>query len=136
MTDASLDARRPAAAKLYRLLITLTPLVILLQGFLFGGFYSGGGATMLDIHLWLGRISFAVVLLIILPAALRAGFDPASRIVPATAALAALWTVQQSLGEGTVDYRWFSALHVPLGITMFGFSLVLAGMVWRRAPLP
>ena len=136
VTDASPAARRPTAAKLYRLLIILTPLVILLQGFLFGGFYSGGGATMLDIHLWLGRISFAVVLAVILPAALRAGFDPASRIVPATAALAALWTVQQSLGEGTVDYRWFSALHVPLGITMFGFSLVLAGMVWRRAPLP
>ena len=131
MTDASLDARRPAAAKLYRLLITLTPLVILLQGFLFGGFYSGGGGTMLDIHLWLGRISFAVVLAVILPAALRAGFDPASRIVPATAALAALWTIQQSLGEGTVDYRWFSALHVPLGITMFGFSLLLAGAAWR-----
>ena len=132
MTDASLDARRPAAAKLYRLLITLTPLVILLQGFLFGGFYSGGGATMLDIHLWLGRISFAVVLLVLLPAALRAGFAPASRIAPATAALAALWTVQQSLGEGTVDYRWFSALHVPLGIAMFGFSAALAGVAWWR----
>ena len=131
MIDASLDARRPTAAKLYRLLIILTPLIVLLQGFLFGGFYSGGGATMLDIHLWLGRVSFAVVLLFILPAALRAGFDPATRIVPATAALAALWTVQQSLGEGTVDYRWFSALHVPLGIAMFGLSLVLAAMAWR-----
>ena len=131
MTQTEHPARRPAAAKLYRLLITLTPLVILLQGFLFGGFYSGGGGTMLDIHLWLGRISFAVILLVILPAALRAGFDPATRIVPATAALAALWTVQQSLGEGTVDYRWFSALHVPLGIAMFGLSLLLAAMAWR-----
>ena len=62
VTDASPAARRSTAAKLYRLLIILTPLVILLQGFLFGGFYSGGGGTMLDIHLWLGRISFAVVL--------------------------------------------------------------------------
>ena len=132
MIDASPAERRPAAAKLYRLLIILTPLVILLQGFLFGGFYSGGGATMLDIHLWLGRISFAVVLLFILPAALRAGFDPATRIVPATAALAVLWTVQQSLGEGTVDYRWFSALHVPLGIIMFGLSAALAGVAWWR----
>ena len=136
MTQNERPARRPTAAKLYRLLIILTPLVVLLQGFLFGGFYSGGGATMLDIHLWLGRISFAVVLVVILPAALRAGFDAASRIVPATAALAALWTVQQSLGEGTVDYRWFSALHVPLGIAMFGFSLALTGLAWRRAPLP
>ena len=135
MTQNERPARRPTAAKLYRLLIILTPLVVLLQGFLFGGFYSGG-AAFLDIHLWLGRISFAVLLLVILPAALRAGFDPASRIVPATAALAALWTVQQSLGEGTVDYRWFSALHVPLGIAMFGLSLLLAGAAWRRAPLP
>jgi len=125
-------ARRPTAAKAYRLLIALTPFVVLLQGFLFGGFYSGGGATMLDIHLWLGRISFAVVLAIILPVALRAGFDPATRIVPATVALAALWTFQQALGEGTVDYRWFSALHVPLGIAMFAFSAALAGVAWWR----
>ena len=82
MTQTEHPARRPTAAKAYRLLIALTPLVVLLQGFLFGGFYSGGGATMLDIHLWLGRISFAVVLAVILPAALRAGFDPATRIVP------------------------------------------------------
>ena len=132
MTQTEHLARRPTAAKTYRLLITLTPLIVLLQGFLFGGFYSGGGATMLDIHLWLGRISFAIVLAVILPAALRAGFDPATRIVPATAALAALWTVQQSLGEGTVDYRWFSALHVPLGIVMFGFSAALTAVAWWR----
>ena len=132
MTQTEQPARRPTAAKTYRLLITLTPLIVLLQGFLFGGFYSGGGATMLDIHLWLGRISFAIVLAVILPAALRAGFDPATRIVPATAALAALWTVQQSLGEGTVDYRWFSALHVPLGIIMFGFSAALTAVAWWR----
>ena len=87
---------------------------------------------MLDIHLWLGRISFAVVLAVILPSALRAGFDPATRIVPATAALAALWTFQQALGEGTVDYRWFSALHVPLGIAMFAFSAALTGVAWWR----
>ena len=132
MTQTAPAARRPAAAKTYRVLITLTPLVVLLQGFLFGGFYSGGGGAFLDIHLWLGRVSFAVVLGVILPAALRAGFDPATRIVPATATLAALWTVQQALGEGTVDYRWFSALHVPLGIAMFAFSAALTGVAWWR----
>ena len=132
MTQPEHPARRPTAAKIYRLLIVLTPIVVLLQGFLFGGFYSGGGAAMLDIHLWLGRISFAVVLAVILPAALRAGFDPATRIVPATAALAFLWTIQQALGEGTVDYRWFSALHVPLGIAMFAFSAALTGVAWWR----
>ena len=131
MTQPEHPARRPTAAKIYRILIALTPLAILLQGFLFGGFYSGGGGAFLDIHLWFGRISFAIVLAIILPTALRAGFDPATRILPATAALAFLWTVQQSLGEGTIDYRWFSALHDPLGIVMFGFSLVLAGVAWR-----
>ena len=127
-------SKRPRAAKLYIFLITLTPLVILLQGFLFGGFNADRpDRDFLDAHLWVGRISFVLLVVAVTPAALMAGFDRASKIVPMTILLAALWIVQAGLGEGTEDVEWFSAIHVPLGIAMFGLAVLLTGKTHRLA---
>ena len=125
---------RPSAAKLYVYLITLTPIVILLQGFLFGGFNADpSDRVFLDIHLWLGRVSFAILILGVTPSLLLAGFDKATRIAPLTTVLIVLWIIQAGLGEGTQDVRWFSAIHVPLGIAMFVLAEILAGKVHRLA---
>lgn len=123
--------RRPQLARAFAWLIALTPLLVILQAFLFGGFYDKFNGDLIDAHQAVGFISmFLVVVLAFL--AYFARFPRESRIFHLAIALALLWIVQWMLGSlASNEARWVVVLHVPTGLIVFGLAALLVGRTHR-----
>ncbi len=91
---------RPRVARAYALLIALATLQVVVQAFLFAGFYSKGEKGFITAHAVGADISLLVVVLIVTPLAFLARFRRDRRIGWLTLTLAVLWFVQHSLGYG------------------------------------
>ena len=117
---------RPKVARAYAWLIALTPLVIVVQGILFGGFYSRTEVDFLDAHGMLGEISGGIILIILTPLAFLARFPRRLGLGWWTLGLGILWNVQAHLfGYGIEDVKWFEMIHIPLAFIIFGIALYL-----------
>ncbi len=66
--------RWPRVARAYAVLIALVPVTVVLQGFLFAGFYSEGEKGFLNVHGAVADISLLVIVLIVTPLAFLARF--------------------------------------------------------------
>ena len=72
---------RPRVARVYLVLIALATLQVIVQAFLFAGFYSEGGKTsFLDAHGVGADISLVTVVLVVTPLAFLARFRRSRRI--------------------------------------------------------
>ena len=65
---------RPRVARAYAWLIALATLMVVVQGFLFAGFYAQAEKGFIDVHSLVADISLIVVVLIITPLAFLARF--------------------------------------------------------------
>ena len=123
--------QRPQLARAFAWLVSLTPLLVILQAFLFGGFYDKFNGDLIDAHRDLGFVSmiFVVVLVIL---AYVARFPGESRVLRLAIALALLWIIQWLLGSLTSEEaRWVAILHVPNGLLVFGLALLLVAKTHR-----
>ena len=115
----------------YTLLMGIATIEVVLQGFLFSGFYEGGRPGFLDTHGLVGSIAGMVVLLLI-PVGIIAGFPRMLRIGWWTALLAVLWNVQAHVfGYGIADNRWFVMVHIPVAFGILLLSAYLTVRAWN-----
>ena len=122
---------RPQLARAFTWLISLTPFLVILQAFLFGGFYNKLNSDLIDAHQAVGLLSMILVVLLAI-LAYFARFPRESRIVHLAIALALLWIIQWVLGSvASNEARWVVILHVPMGLFVFGFALLVAGKTHR-----
>ena len=122
---------RPQLARAFAWLISLTPLLVILQAFLFGGFYEKFNSDLIDAHQAVGFISMILVVVLAF-LAYFARFPRESRVLHLAIALALLWIIQWLLGGITTDEaRWVAILHVPNGLLVFGLALLLAARTHR-----
>ena len=123
--------QRPRLARTFAWLIYLTPLLVILQAFLFGSFYERFNSDLIDAHRDVGFISMILVVVLAM-LAYFARFPRESRVLHLAIALALLWIIQWLLGSLTAEEaRWVAILHVPNGLLVFGLALLLAGMTHR-----
>ena len=124
-------AGRPKAAQIYVLGIGLAGLVVIVQGIMFGGFYSGRG-NLLNVHEELGSISGIGVLVIVTPLGFLAKFPKEWRIGWLTLVLGVLWNIQAHVfGYGIKDERTLEMVHIPVAFLIFAMALYLAGKTYK-----
>ena len=118
-------ATRPRLAKIFTVLMGLAFLEVILQGFLFSGFYAKGNATYIDLHGMAGELT-GNILYVLIPIAFFARFPRPLRVVWWTVLLAILWNVQAWVfGRGIGDTRWFEMVHIPLAFGILLLALYL-----------
>ncbi len=118
-------ATRPRLARIFTVVMGLAFLEVILQGFLFSGFYAQGNATYIDLHGMVGELA-GNVLIVLIPIAFFARFPQHLRVVWWTALLAITWNVQAwVLGDGIRDTRWFEMVHIPLAFGILLLALYL-----------
>ncbi len=122
---------RPRVARAYAALIALATLTVVVQAFLFAGFYSEGEKGFIDVHAALADISLIFVVLIVTPLAFLARFRRDRRFGWLTLTLAVLWFVQYSLGYVIADVRWLEMIHIPLALVILGLAHYLTGGAYR-----
>lgn len=115
---------RRRVALTFAWLIALVTLLVVVQGFLFAGFYSEGERGFIDIHGILGQLIGLVLLVILIPLAFLARFPRGMRIGWWTVLLAVLWNVQAHvLGFGIEEIRWFEMIHIPFAFLILGLGI-------------
>ncbi len=78
-----------------------------------------------------GTITGLVVLLLI-PVSLLAGFPRRLRLGWWTALLAVLWNVQAHVfGYGIADNRWFAMVHIPVAFGVLLLAAYLTVRAWN-----
>lgn len=138
MTDARTPDSAPSvpgwAVWSLRGLVTVVMLLVLVQPVLAGLFVTGD-VGMLDLHSITASFLVVVVFLQIVAAILvwRPGRGPAW---PIAASIAAFVLVELQSGLG---YARVVAMHIPLGVLLFGLSVAFLIAVWsprlrRRRP--
>ncbi len=122
---------RPQAAAVYVWLTGLATFEVVVQGFLFSGFYSKANRDWLDVHGIAGELTGYVVVLLLIPLGFLAKFPQRFRIGWLTVLLAVAWNVQAHVfGYGIEDTRWFEMVHIPLA---FGVLLLALYLTVRAA---
>lgn len=125
------NVTRPRLAKIFTVLMGLAFLEVILQAFLFSGFYANGNPTYIDLHGMAGELTGNILYVLIL-IAVFARFPRHLRVVWWTVLLAILWNVQVwVLGHGIGDTRWFEMVHIPLA---FGILLLALYLTVKTRP--
>ena len=110
----------------YNSLIALISLSVIVQGFLFSGFYAKAKLGFIDAHGDLGSAIGLILIVILIPLAFLAKFPGRMRIGWWTVFLAVLWNVQAHvLGFGIEDTRWLAMIHIPVAFVILGLGLYL-----------
>ena len=123
---------RPRLAIAYTWITALLTLVVFVQGFLFGAFYSERNRDFIDIHGLEGEFSGFIIVVVLIPLALAARFPRELRMGWWTVAWAVLWNLQAHVfGYGIEDVRWFAMIHVPLALFLLAMGLHLASRAHR-----
>lgn len=124
-------AGRRGAAVVYTWLAGLLTLEVVLQGFLFSGFYARSEAGFIDAHGWAGEIAGFLTIIPLVPLAFMAKFPKGLKMGWWTVAWAVLWNVQgHVLGYGIADVRWLAMVHVPVAFAILGLGAWLTGRAW------
>ena len=117
---------RPRAGMVYAWLMGLATLEVIVQGFLFSGFYSQGESVFLDIHGIAGEMTGYIVLVVLIPLGFLAKFPRRLQIGWFTVLLAFLWNLQGHVfGYGIEDVRWFEMVHILLAFGALLLALYL-----------
>lgn len=121
---------RDLMMRAYAMLMPLAALSVVVQAILFAGRYSEGQSWYLTAHMHVGSASLLIVV-VCLGLAIFGKFPQATRILPLTGILVALWLGQYLLGEYADKVRWLSFLHIPLAFLVFGLAVMLSGRSHR-----
>ena len=121
--------RRVAVA--YTWLMGIATFEVILQGFLFSGFYARGQVGFLDTHGVAGELTGYVVTVVLIPLGFLARFPRSLGVGWWTVLLAVLWNLQAHLlGYGIEDVRWFEMLHIPVAFGVLLLALYLTVRAW------
>lgn len=108
---------RPVVVRAHRIVVWLLPLLVLLQATLAGQhLFEGLGITL---HGVLGDVTFLVTLVGVVLTVARGGDGRAFAVAIALMALA---FAQVGLGYVGREVSMAAAIHIPLGVTIFGLS--------------
>lgn len=113
----------------YRALAGVTAALVLIQAML-AGQWIGGNLAIITTHGWLGSGTFLLTLLLIGLSLLgwrRGLFD--ARPLAVTSVIGLLVIAQLGLGYAGRESATAAALHVPLGVLIFGSLLALFVLV-------
>ena len=121
---------RELMVKGYAILMPLAAFSVVVQAVLFAGRYSEGQSWYLAAHMHVGSASLLIVV-VCLGLAIFGRFPQATRILPWTGILVALWLGQYLLGEYSDKVRWLSFLHIPIAFLVFGLAALLSGRAHR-----
>lgn len=115
--------RNPQAIRYFRAVALLTTTLVFVQAVLAGrSLFVDPDA--IDIHeVVANAIAVVVVLQVLL--AVAAGFTPSLRVPLWTAGLVVLTVAQTGLGYIGRDNSDIAALHVPVGVLLFGLSMLV-----------
>ena len=127
---------RPRVALASVWLMGLVTAVVIVQGALFGAFYSEGEKGFIGAHGIEGDLTGYISIVVLIPLAFAARFPKELRIGWWTVLWVVVWNVQAHVfGYGIEDVRWFEIIHIPLAlfILAFGLYLVTLGQRARRS---
>ena len=128
VADEQIGRRR--LASIYMWIAGFATVEVVLQGFLFSGFYGRGEQTFIDIHGYAGELTGYVLVVVLIPLGFFARFPRRLGMGWWAVGLALLWNLQTHVfGYGIEETRWFEMLHIP---TAFG-ALFLALFLTIRA---
>lgn len=122
-------APRYWAALAYAVLAAVATAEVVLQGFLFSGFYGRGEQAFIDAHGIAGELTSYILVVVVVPLAFIARFPSGQRIAWWTVLLAAMWFVQAHLlGYGIERIgRWLAMVHIPMAFALLLLALYLTG---------
>ena len=124
---------RPKVARFYAWGIALAALVVIVQGFLFAGFYSRGEIDFRSVHGEIGDSAGIAIVVILIPLGFLARFPKTWQIGWWTLLLAVAWNIQSHvLGRGIADVRSLEMGHIPLAFLIFALALYLSGKTYDR----
>jgi cytochrome b len=103
----------------------LVAALILVQAIIAGLFISGEESGAKDIHEIVGNILFVVVVAQLILAYLVRSWGRFNQF-PWVAVLAILTFVQLGLGMASEDESIAEAIHIPLGVMIFGLAVVVS----------
>lgn len=117
------SASRPGLINAFKVSCHVTTLLVILQAVLAGLFISGENHDAKDQHELMANITFlAVAVQLALAFLVRAWSE--FRLMYWAAALLALVAAQTGLGYASEDNTFPEAVHIPLGVFIFGLALV------------
>jgi hypothetical protein len=97
-------------------LVALQPLI--------GGWVLYRDRGVLDLHAMIANTTFLIAVLLV-ALSLTSGFNHRSWIAGWSIALVVMITAQMGLGYGAEGRPTIAALHIPVGVFIFGTSLLL-----------
>ena len=117
------------AALAYLVLAAVVTAEVVLQGFLFSGFYGRGDEGFITAHGIAGELTSYILVAVVVPLAFIARFPSGRRIAWWTVLLAAMWFVQAHLRGYGIERigRWLAMVHIPMAFALLFLALYLIG---------
>lgn len=116
---------RPILVTAFKVSCHVTTLFVLLQAVLAGLFTSGEELDAKDQHEMMANVIFLAVAVQLVLAFLVRGWSQ-FRLVYWVAVLLVLSVAQIALGYASEDNTFPEAVHIPLGVFIFGLALVIS----------
>ena len=121
----TVSASRPGPVTAFKISCHVTTLLVILQAILAGMFISGEELDAQDQHEMLANIIFlAAAVQLVLSFLTRTGSE--FRLMYWVGGLFVLSVAQIGLGYASEDNTFPEAVHIPLGVFIFGLALVIS----------
>ncbi|HSP54062.1 MAG TPA: hypothetical protein VLS25_00610 [Dehalococcoidia bacterium] len=118
-------APRPGLIVAFKIFCHVTTLLVLLQAVLAGLFISDEASDAMDQHEMTAYVLLLAVVVQLVLAYLTRGWGQ-FRLLYWVAVLAVAVVVQLGLGFASEDHKLPEAIHIPLGVFIFGLSAVVS----------
>lgn len=119
------SASRPGLVTAFKVSCHVTTLLVLLQAVLAGLFISGEEHDAMDVHEIMSNVLIIVVAVQLVLAFLVRRGSP-HQLVYWVGLLFVLSVAQIGLGYGSREDTLWEAIHVPVGVFIFGLALVIS----------
>ena len=116
--------RDPLMIRAYRAVALIMLVLVLVQAVSAGRFLAYFETNAMDLHRAIANVVSIVVLAEVI-LAFAAGFSPQLRLPAWTSSLVVLMIAQTAVGYAGRDRPNFASLHVPLGVLVFGVSMLV-----------
>ena len=131
----SAAAPRPGLITAVKISCHVTTLLVLLQAVLAGLFISDEASDAMDQHEMTAYVLLLAVAVQLVLAYLTRGWGQ-FRLLYWVAVLAVAMVVQLGLGSASEDHKLPEAVHIPLGVFIFGLSAVVSTLAVLESRSP